>query len=78
MTNTRPDVALVLATISSKTRVRLNVRDVEVESPAEHAARLLRFLTHVMGEPYLASPEHSERVLTEFNQMEQHLTEVAS
>ena len=78
MTKTKPDVALVLANITSKTRVRLNVRDVDVEPPAEHAARLVRFFRLVAGEPYLASPEHSERVLTEFHEAERQLAEVAS
>ena len=78
MTKTKPDVALVLANITSKTRVRLNVRDVDVEPPAEHAARLVRFFTHVMNEPYLASPEHSERVINEFHEAERQLAEVAS
>jgi hypothetical protein len=78
MTKTQPDVALVLARITSKTRVRLNVRSVEVESPADHAARLVRFFRVVAGEPYLASPEHSERVLSEFNQMESALAGVTS
>ena len=77
MTKTKPDVALVLAIISSKTRVRLNVRDGAVESPAEHAERLVRFLQRVAGEPYCASPEHSERVITEFHEAERQLAEVA-
>lgn len=76
MTRTPPDVALVLARISSKTRVRLNVRDVAVEDPADHAARLVRFFQAVAREPYLASPEHHERVLVEFQETRDRLREV--
>ena len=61
-----PEAALTLARISSKTRVRLNVRGTAVDTPTEHAERLVRFFRMVMSEPYCASPEHSERVLNEF------------
>ena len=71
-------VALTLAKISSKTRVRLNDRGIAVEPPAEHAERLVRFFERVMAEPYLASPEHSERVVNEFNQQEASLRKVVS
>jgi hypothetical protein len=70
------DVALVLAGITSKTRVRLNRRGVAVDSPAEHAERLVRFFERVMNEPYCASPEHSERVLSEFTETRAHLKAV--
>lgn len=70
------DVALVLASITSKTRVRLNRRGVAVDSPAEHAQRLVRFFERVMDEPYCASPEHSERILTEFSQARTELKAV--
>lgn len=73
MKKTDPSVALTLARISSKTRVRLTTRGVQVEPPADHAARLVRFLKVVCSEPYLASPEHSERVIEEFNAMESEL-----
>lgn len=77
MTKPDPSVALVLANISSKTRVRLLDRGVQVDPPADHAARLVRFMQVVAKEPYCASPEHSERVLSEFNRMESELAEVA-
>ena len=75
---TYQDPALVLAIISSKTRVRLNARDVAVEPPAEHAERLVRFFKRVMNEPYCASPEHSERVINDFWRMESSLQEVSA
>lgn len=77
MTKSDPSVALTLAAISSKTRVRLNNRGVQVDPPADHAARLVRFMAIVAKEPYCASPEHSERVLSEFNRMESVLEEAA-
>lgn len=61
-----PTLPLVLANISSRTRVRLVERDVQVEPPAEHAERLVAFFERVCDEPYCASPEHSERILSEF------------
>lgn len=70
------DVALVLANISSNTRVRLNRRGVAVDPPAEHAERLVRFFTRVMNEPYCASPEHSERILAEFEEARDRLRAV--
>lgn len=73
MTKTKPELALTLANITSKTRVRLNFRGVAVEEPTQHAARLVRFFRLVASEPYLASPEHTERVLRDFNQMEDAL-----
>lgn len=60
------DVALVLASISSSTWVRLNRRGIAVDPPADHAERLVRFFHNVIHEPYCASPEHSERILAEF------------
>jgi len=72
------EVSLVLANISSRTRVRLNLRGVAVDTPGEHAERLVRFFTRVMNEPYPASPEHSERVISEFNEAERQLAGVAS
>lgn len=78
MTKTKPEVALVLANITSKTRVRLNFRGVAVEEPAQHAARLVRFFRLVASEPYCASPEHTERVLRDFNEAERQFAEVAS
>lgn len=68
--------ALTLARISSKTRVRLNVRGVAVDPPADHARRVVRFLAKVAGEPYLASPEHNERALREFQETRDRLREV--
>lgn len=70
------DAALTLARISSKTRVRLNDRGVAVDPPAEHAERLVRFFTRVMNEPYCASPEHSERILAEFEEARERLKAV--
>lgn len=61
-----PFAAEALAIIASRTRVRLVRRGVAVDEPAEHAERLVRFFTLVAGEPYCASPEHSERILAEF------------
>lgn len=68
--------ALTLARISSRTRVRLNVRGIAVDPPADHARRVVRFLAKVAGEPYLASPEHNERVLVEFQETRDRLREV--
>lgn len=59
-------VALVLASISSKTRVRLNARGIAVDPPESHAQRVVRFLARVAGEPYLASPEHNARAMREY------------
>jgi hypothetical protein len=68
--------ALVLARISSKTRIRLNERGIAVETPSAHARRLVRLLARVAGEPYLASPEHNERALREFQETRDRLREV--
>lgn len=75
---TYQDPALTLAIITSKTRVRLNNRGVSVEPPADHAARLVRFFTRVIDEPYCASPEHSERVINDFNAMESALAKAGA
>ena len=61
-----PSVALTLASVASKTRVRLNVRGIAVDPPESHAQRVVRFLARVAGEPYLASPEHNARALREY------------
>lgn len=73
-----PHVALTLANITSSTRVRLNLRGVAVDKPSEHAERLVRFFTRVADEPYCASVEHSERILSEFGEAYAHLSEVSS
>ena len=71
-----PHVALTLANITSSTRVRLNHRGIAVDEPTEHAERLVRFFTRVAEEPYCSSPEHSERILSEFGAAYAHLSEV--
>lgn len=71
-------VALSLARITSMTRVRLNQRGIAVDEPVEHAERLVRFFTRVADEPYCASPEHSERILSEFGSAYERLSEVSS
>lgn len=68
--------SLVLARIASKTRVRLNQRGIAVDPPSDHAQRVVRFLARVAGEPYLASPEHNERALREFQETRDRLREV--
>lgn len=72
MTNTTetpvsPYAAVALARTASRTRLRLNHKGYAVMPPREHAQRLVGLLAKISDEPYCESPEHSERILTEFD-----------